>query len=34
MYRGKLELRPQMDEYCVIEFESRIEYEVSNLVSV
>ncbi|CAH8840545.1 unnamed protein product [Trichobilharzia szidati] len=31
MYRGKLELRPQMDEYCVIEFESRIEYEVLNL---
>lgn len=34
MYRGKLELHPQMEEYCVIEFESRKEYEVFNLVSV
>ncbi|CAI2725977.1 unnamed protein product [Schistosoma spindalis] len=31
MYRGKLELHPQMEEYCVIEFESRKEYEVFNL---
>ncbi|CAH8495124.1 unnamed protein product [Heterobilharzia americana] len=31
IYRAKLELRPQIDEYCVIEFESRKEYEVLNL---
>uniref|UniRef100_A0A094ZKC7 Vacuolar protein sorting-associated protein 13A n=1 Tax=Schistosoma haematobium TaxID=6185 RepID=A0A094ZKC7_SCHHA len=31
MYRGKLELHPQMEEYCVIEFESRKEYKVFNL---
>ncbi|CAH8535529.1 unnamed protein product [Schistosoma rodhaini] len=31
MYRGKLELHPQMEEYSVIEFESRKEYEVFDL---
>ncbi|TNN14010.1 Vacuolar protein sorting-associated protein isoform 2 [Schistosoma japonicum] len=31
MYRGKMELRSQMEEYSVIEFESREEYEVFTL---
>ncbi|KAH8859148.1 Vacuolar protein sorting-associated protein 13A [Schistosoma japonicum] len=31
MYRGKMELRSQMEEYSVIEFESRDEYEVFTL---
>ncbi|CAH8286663.1 unnamed protein product, partial [Schistosoma turkestanicum] len=31
VYRGKLELHLQMDEYSVIEFDSRKEYESCNL---